>query len=204
LRRVFALLSLLVVTATAACGGGSGGGDADTANAQLPPDRRQAIAAPFAAELEQLDLLVTRAAVVDRDTGQPGPNATHLAVYVEPTGTYTPDDFAAGLSTVTRVFLPAVFDLWPGLTSFDVCQEPVPGVDDRRVPAPKTQIDISRAVARRIDWDATDLEALLALAANDDNDAFTVFADDEVAASAMFQEHAPGLTTATPNGSAGY
>ncbi len=202
MRRALALLTLVVATTSAACGDN---GDGDGARAaSLPPAGREAIAAPFAAELERLDLRVTRAAVVDRETGRPGPNATHLAVYVEPTRSYTPDDFATGIATATRVFLPVAFDRWPGLTSFDVCQEPIPGVDDRKVPSPKTQIDISREVAATVDWDAADLQSLLALATSDDDDTFTVFADNEVTASATFKEQAPGGLAAAPTTDARY
>ncbi len=66
---------------------------------------------------------ITRAALVDAENRRSA-TGTHLAVYVEPDGAYSPTAYLAGTATVSRVFLPFVFDRWPGLRSFDVCQEP--------------------------------------------------------------------------------
>jgi hypothetical protein len=199
MRRGLVLVGVILVASVAACGS-----DSDDEQGALPPNRRDAIAAPFASELEDLGLRITRAAVVDADTGTPAPGATHLAVYVEPTGAYSPDDFATGIATVTRVFLPTTFDRWPGLTSFDVCQEPLPGVDDSRTPPPKTQIAISHDASDAIDWDGTDLQELLAMAARQRDDSFTVFADEEVSTSATFQLEAPDSSTPVPSGGLSY
>jgi len=186
-QRALAVGAMLVLLALGACGGGDG--DDDTG---LPPRGKAAISAPFERELSDLGLRITRAALVDPDTGLRGPGATHLAVYVEPTGSaYSPDDFADGVVTVSRVFLPSAFERWPGLTSFDVCQEPLPGVDDSPEPAPKTQIAVSRAEADEFDWAGADLEEYLDRAVAVDDEELRIYADSEVATSARFRDAAP-------------
>ncbi len=108
-----------------------------------------------------LGLHVTRAALVDAENRR-SPTGTHLAVYVEPDGPYTPAEYLAGTVTVSRVFLPFVFDRWPGLRSFDVCQEPRASVDDRSEPPPETQVFVRRRGAGAVDWEHADLATLLA------------------------------------------
>ena len=111
--------------------------------------------------VEPLGLHVTRAALVDSENRRSA-TGTHLAVYVEPDGAYTPAEYLAGTVTVSRVFLPFVFDRWPGLRSFDVCQEPVASADDRSEPPPETQVFVRRRGAGALDWEQADLAALLA------------------------------------------
>lgn len=198
MRRALVLIGVIVASAGVACGGEGDDG------AALPANRFRVLAAPFASELRDLGLSVTRAALVDADTGKPRAGATHFAVYVEPTGTYSADDFATGIETVTRVFVPAAFDRWPALESFDVCQEPLPGVDDREVPPPKTQVAVSRRDADGIDWADVGLRELLAQSAERTDDSFTVYADDEVSGSATFRQAGAQDVTPAPSGRARY
>jgi hypothetical protein len=185
MQRALAVGAVLLVLTVGACGGG----DADDAG--LPPRSKAAISAPFEDELADMGLRITRAALVDPETGLPARDATHLAVYVEPTGSYSLDDFADGVVTVSRVFLPSAFERWPGLTSFDVCQEPVPGVDDSPQPAPKTQIAVSRTEADEFDWAGADLQEYLDRAVAVDDEDLRIYADSEVAASTTFRDAAP-------------
>jgi hypothetical protein len=62
---------------------------------------------------------------------------------------------------VSRIFLPRVFKEWQDLESFDVCQEPVPGVDDRESPPPVTQLLVSRKGAKRVRWPKATLQDIL-------------------------------------------
>jgi hypothetical protein len=128
--------------------------------APLPPASRKALVALFEEKVERLGLRVTRAALVnsyyERD-----PAGTHLAVYVEPIGDYRAEDYVAGTVEVARVFLPFVFERWKDLRSFDVCQEPVPGVDDRKTPPPETQVYATRAGSRLVDWSSVDLSTMI-------------------------------------------
>jgi hypothetical protein len=131
------------------------------ADAALPPSARKDLVAIFTPKVRALGLRVTRAALVDTANHRDA-HGTHLAIYVEPTGDYTAQDYVDGVVDVTRAFLPYVFTRWKGLRSFDVCQEPGPAVDARREPAPETQVFASRAGSRTIDWSTADLATLVA------------------------------------------
>jgi hypothetical protein len=133
------------------------------ADATFPPSARKDLAAVFDPKLRTFGLRVTRAALVDA-TNHRDPHGTHLAIYVEPTRSYTAQDYVDGTVDVTRVFLPSVFSRWKGLRSFDVCQEPSPAVDDGPEPPPETQVFASRAGSRAIDWSTADLATLIARA----------------------------------------
>jgi hypothetical protein len=150
---------------------------ADAPHRRLPPADRDAIAAIFDPLLAPLGLVTTRAVLQRTDTYEPDPEGRHLAVYVEPTGSYTDAQFVESFATVARVYLPKVFNRWKGLRSFDVCQEPIPGVDDREAPPPVTQLLVNRRTSKDIDWaDATLADMLeLARANEDESGAFTLF-----------------------------
>jgi hypothetical protein len=128
--------------------------------ASLPPASRKDLVAIFEKKVEPLGLRVTRAALVNpaqvRD-----PLGTHLAIYVEPTGAYTTDDYLDGTVKVSKVFLPYVFERWKDLRSFDVCQEPHPDVDPRPEPAPETQVFATRAGAKLVDWKTVDVATMI-------------------------------------------
>jgi len=153
---------------------------ADVPRRRLPPADRDDIAAIFDPLLAPLGLVTTRAVLQRTDTYQPDPEGRHLAVYVEPTGSYTDTQFVESFMTVARVYLPKVFKRWKGLRSFDVCQEPVPGVDDRTAPPPVTQLLVNRRTSKDVDWaDATLADMLeLARASERDSGTFTLFVDE--------------------------
>jgi hypothetical protein len=143
---------------------------AATANAApsssgLPPSARQKLAAIFDPKVHHFGLRVTRAALLDGKNRRSA-RGTHLAIYLQPTGKYTADDYVHGAVTVTRVFLPYVFSRWPNLRTFDVCQEPHPEVDNRPEPAPETQVYASRHSITGINWKTADLHTLMVLAAS--------------------------------------
>jgi hypothetical protein len=167
-KRLLVLLGALVIPATlllAPVALLSGTADAATVDAvpaasSLPPSARKDLVAIFGPQVRKFGLRVTRAALVDAEQKR-DPHGTHLAIYVEPTGEYTPQDYVDGTVDVTRVFLPSVFARWKGLRSFDVCQEPRPVVDDRASPPPETQVFATRAGSRKIDWSTTDVATLV-------------------------------------------
>lgn len=153
--------ALLVGLSVAACGGTGGtGGDDRT----LPPNDEAALARIFDEELDALGLRFTRGALIDVGGGgyEASDSGTHLAVYVEPTGDYAAADYADGVVASARVFLPVVFERWPGLETFDVCQEPLPVRDDRETPPPVTQLNLTEGEASDIDWETVTLADLLA------------------------------------------
>ena len=125
-----------------------------------PAASRKELVAIFAKKVKPFGLRVTRAALVEPAAGA-RPRGTHLAIYVEPTGDYTIDDYLDGTVSVSKVFLPYVFDRWKGLKSFDVCQEPRPAVDDRPTPAPETQVYATRAGSKLVDWKTVDVATMI-------------------------------------------
>jgi hypothetical protein len=131
----------------------SGGGD-------LPPTDFDTLAAIFDPLVEPLGYRLGRAALIDLATYEESPEATHFAVYLTPLAAKSPDEYAAEIMSVARVFLPAVFETWPGLESFDVCQEPFEFEGDTPPPG-LTVLEVDRATAEAIDWASLDLAGLL-------------------------------------------
>jgi hypothetical protein len=158
---LLAALALVPVAAVATTTGDAAAVAAGRTDGSLPPSARKDLVAIFGPKVRRFGLRVTRAALVDA-TQHRDPQGTHLAIYVEPTGEYTPQDYVDGTVDVTRVFLPSVFTRWKALRSFDVCQEPSPAVDDRPTPAPETQVFASRGAAGSIDWWTADVATLVA------------------------------------------
>ncbi len=155
-RLVAALVMLLAFTASGLVATAAGASN----SSRLPPAARKDLVAIFAKKVKPLGVRVTRAALVnpaqERDA-----TGTHLAIYVEPTGDYTPQDYIDGTVDVSKVFLPYVFRRWKDLKSFDVCQEPRPAVDDRPTPAPETQVYATRAGSKLVNWKTVDVAAMI-------------------------------------------
>jgi hypothetical protein len=160
----------LALALAAACGGDDAADPAPTttdtiaattttsaapAAEELPPAAASDLEAIYGPALAELGLELTdRGGLIDRSGGGYVPSATgdHLALYVVPTGPRSVPEYIDGIRSVTLVFQD-VFDRWPGLASFDVCQEPIeddpePGVE----PLPVTQIELTREEAAAIDW----------------------------------------------------
>jgi hypothetical protein len=127
----------------------------------LPPATRDAIAALFDGKLARLGLRTTRATLQNLETYRSDPNGRHLAIYVEPTAKSSDARYLTTLVKSARIFLPMVFEEWSGLKSFDICQEPLPGVDDRAEPPPMTQVLVSRKGAGFVHWKRASLEDLV-------------------------------------------
>ena len=178
-------VALAVVTSAAACSGGSG---SERPASRLPPNKKAVIEKVFESRLDRLGLRLTRGALIDLKTGESTASGTHLAVYVEPTGPYTPDDYARRVVAVTGVFAPLSFDMWRGLQSFDVCQEPLPAVDARPEPPPKTKVTMTRGAARKVRWKGLDLATLLIDAKRLGSRELSVYAEQEVRTTARYQD----------------
>ena len=166
-RRLAAAVLTLVVLA--ACGGG----EAPPAQrptlaawGDLPPNDVGSVNEIYAEEMAALGVRLVRAALVDTTSGGfvYDPEGTHLALYVEPVGEVTTQDYMDRILPVTEVFASTLFARWTGLESFDVCQEPPPGVDDSETPPPVSQVTLWREEAGGIDWETFDLVDLLTLA----------------------------------------
>jgi len=128
----------------------------------LPPPARDSLVAIFGPRVAPLGLRVTRVGLQDRESRGPSETGRHLALYVEPTSSWSDARFVETIVPLGRELVPYTFDRWGGLESFDVCQEPSPGVDDRPEPVSMTVLDITREGAAGVDWGRTDLPSLLA------------------------------------------
>jgi hypothetical protein len=195
--RVRRTLGLAAVAATLiAVGACSSSGDNESR--RLPPNNKAAIEKVFRSELDRLGLRLTRGALVDLESGRPTSKGTHLAVYVEPVGPYSADDYVGSIVAVTKVFAPRSFDTWSGLVSFDVCQEPLPSVDTRREPPPKTKVDMTRDASDKVDWDDLDLPQLLVDERRLGKRELSVYVDPEVRSTTMYQEARMQVASSPP------
>ena len=164
------VMRLRVLLATLTCALAAAGCASDGARPQSPPTGEAALPPAdfadlepiFESELAPLGVRLTRAALVSTVTRRPSPTGRHLALYVEPVEQWTSARYAETIVPLTALLVTDVFDRWPGLESFDVCQEPPPGVDDRPAPPPVSTVDLTRAASDAIDWDEIDLSGLLA------------------------------------------
>ncbi len=152
-RSMLAVVAAATCLVLAACG----------ATDEIAYDRDQ-IDAVLGDELAELGMVITRASIIDTVNGvyTPTPDGNHLAIYVEPMSADF-DEYASSTVDLARLLLPSIFDRWPTINSFDICQEPPPGVDDREIPPSVTVLEVTRDGAERLDWSAIDLADLTAL-----------------------------------------
>src|SRR4051794_29086943 len=94
------LLALVVVTVGTATAVSAAGAPA-AERASLPPASRKQLVAIFDERVKRFGLRVTRAALVNPEQVR-DPKGTHLAIYVEPTGDYTPADYIVGTVDVSK------------------------------------------------------------------------------------------------------
>lgn len=152
-----------VIAAMIAASAMGASADAAVPARRYPPTDTAAVAKIFDPALSRLGLRVTRSLVQGGADYEPDPRGSHLALYVEPiSAEYQTDDYITNIVTAAKVFLPKIFERWRGLRSFDVCQEPLPGVDDRDVPPPVTQIAVSRQGSKEFRWQGTTLPDVIA------------------------------------------
>jgi len=147
-----------------------------TATAEpYPPNDSAALAEIIDPIVEPYGLRFTYGSLNDTSDGyEPSDTGNHLALYVEPTGEYSDEDYINGLFTISAAVTPYVFETWEGLTSYDICQEPRPADDDSPTPPPATQVNIERAAAESYDWANGDLESMLVHAEAVGGEAFSV------------------------------
>lgn len=137
------------------------GGCTNRAPATLPPLEAAAVADTYDDTLAELGLRLTdRGGLVDQDL-EPDPDGTHLSLYVAPLGPRDDIAYVEGLVEVTAVFAEDVFERWPDLESFDVCQEGVPQEGADSAPA-RTQVTLTREAAASVDWSTAELADVLA------------------------------------------
>lgn len=123
----------------------------------LPPGNVAELAPIIDPLVAPLGLRLARASLV----AQGAPDARHLALYVEPLTAFSDEQFVQTILPLAASVTPFVFQRWPGLESYDICQEPSPGVDDGPAPAPITVLVVSREYSLATDWDRVALPALV-------------------------------------------
>jgi hypothetical protein len=183
-RRALALAgTALLLLGLAACGGDDDAGtgshgptsapeDVTTVpTAQdLPPEDALDLEPIYGEQLKALGLALTdRGGLIDRTGGgyEQSEKGTHLALYVQPIGDRNLVQYLDGIRSVAAIFAES-FDRWPGLASFDVCQEPVPkATSTAGEPLPVTQIEMTRAQAEAIDFDTATVVDLVRLSRQD-------------------------------------
>jgi hypothetical protein len=140
----------------------SGAGAAGAGGDRLPPSTLAKLKRLYDPAVERFGLRVSRGMLQDIETYQVDPEGTHLALYVEPVkDNYDDARYVANFTKLTRTFVPKVFRQYPGLESFDICQEPY--ADPAEAPPPVTQIFVSRDALDRVgNWRTADLTQLLA------------------------------------------
>lgn len=138
----------------------------------LPPNDRDELASIFDPRLHALGLRITRAGLYEPDDAyRRSGRGTHLALYAEPADG-EPWDAARYLDNIVpsaAATLPHAFATWSGLTSADLCQEPMPSGSstsegDPAAEAFVTQVAFDRSTGASIDWDTVDLTGLIAVA----------------------------------------
>ena len=135
-----------------------------------PPVEAAALEPLYRDALREIGLvLTTRGGLIDRsgDGYRKSADGTHLALYLEPAGARSTVEYVDGIAEASRVFLPDVFERWPDLESFDVCQEPAPDPQEPKDPPPVTQIEVTREQAAAVDWRSVTVRDI-ARAASDD------------------------------------
>lgn len=175
--RRFASLLVVVALGVLVVGCGDDGAPESTPR---PPNDVDELAAIFDPMLEPLGLEVTRGSLVDLATYEESDTGNHLALYVEPTGKYSNADYVDGITELTNMLTPLVFERWTAIKSYDICQEPRPAKDSERIPPPVTQFHATRAQADAIDFPVT-LEDLRALAVEEPPALERLYVDAEIA-----------------------
>jgi hypothetical protein len=149
------------------------GGDAD-----LPPldtytiDDISELEQIYGPALAELDLVITRGGVVEFQEGN------HLQLYAEPTTPVeanTPQVYLDRMLTSFQAIVPLLFDAYPDLDSFDLCQEVVPDPATATAEAgyeePVTLFLLTRAGYESVDdWSTATLEDLFAVAGDELDD----------------------------------
>ena len=177
------------MAAAGGCIQGPDGEVAETAptngrNQGLPPGDLERLERLFSEDFDKLGVRLTRGGLQDARTRQPSAAGTHLALYVEPVGEpWTSSRYLETMVPLTKALTPSVFERWPELESFDICQEPAGEYNADQTPV--TAVDMSRRASHALE-SGDDLLTLM-LAAYRDPGAIRVSVSDQVRAEPAFQ-----------------
>jgi hypothetical protein len=156
------VVAIVAVLSLAACASPGRRDDRSGAHPGYPPADQATLIRNLQPMVEPYGLEVTRASLIDLDADySPSPTGGHLALYARPTGVYPTERYIGNLAPLAAT-LTDVFDRWPKLESFDVCQEPDDDPSD--APPPVTLVNVPRADASAVAAAGSDLSALVSLA----------------------------------------
>jgi hypothetical protein len=133
----------------------------------LPVGDVEGLQEVYGEPLAALDLVLTRGGVVEYRGG------THLQLYVEPTTSAAengPQVYLDRMLTSYQAILPLLFDAYPDMDSFDICQEVVPAADagPAGYEEPVTVLLITREGFESVDdWSTATLADLFDAASED-------------------------------------
>ena len=193
-RPAILLAALLTAVVLSACSEDDGAGPVTETSASsgrhaagldLPPESFEDLQRTFAPRFDALGMTLTRASVVELDTGP------HIQLYVEPPGPLSTEEYVTNIVPTTAAVVPFIFDEWADLASFDVCQEPPPGVDDSVSPEQVTVVALTRQQAADLAWPEPELADLMGavrgatsgeVRGNDEVEAFPAFREARAAA----------------------
>lgn len=186
-----AFMALVVSSTIIGCSDDDGAGPvqapSETSGSQgldIPPDAFEEPERIFAPRFEAVGMELTRASMADLDEGP------HLQLYIEPPGAFSTEEYVDSIVPTTAAVVPFIFEEWEDLASFDVCQEPPPGVDDSVAPEQVTVVALTREQAAEVAWPDPSLAELMAAVRGA---AFgEVRGNDDVEASAGFREAQEG------------
>ena len=154
--------------------------------------------------LAPLGVRMTRAALVDTSDGgyEFSDTGTHLALYVAPVGEpFSAEHYADTIAPLSNLITPDVFARWPGLVSYDICQEGEPTDPDRDAEPPTvSQINVERDALGLLDWSDATLEELIRTAAR--NRSVRLLMSREVRATEAVRAILPNTTPGTGPASA--
>lgn len=166
--RLAATVAAVALLLAGACG------DDDASSEALPPVEVSELVPLYEDELADLGMRLTeRGGLIDLGDGgyEQSEDGTHLALYAVPIGDRTEDEYVQGITELTALFAVDVFERWPGLESFDVCQEPPGGIgrDGPYGEGTVTQVNLTREAAASIDWETVTLVDLFVAALEDED-----------------------------------
>jgi hypothetical protein len=153
----------------ALCLAGCAASDDTSGEADLPPSSLAGLTHLFGSAAARYGFRITRGALQNPSRPSYGtdPHGTHLALYLQPTGPMTAEEYADLVMPTARIFLPSVFRRWPGLKSFDLCLEPTAAIDDSPEPPPVTKIYVERSGFGAVGWRTASLLELRRLQRHD-------------------------------------
>lgn len=178
----------VVVSLVAACGGDDDSDDLSVTESGLPDADDAEMIAAFDPLVEDLGVRFTRAALIDREGGgyERSPDGTHLALYVEPTSEYTTAQYVDGITELFNILTPYLYDQFPGIETYDVCQEPLGAEGAGSEPPPVTQVEIDRETFETLDFPVS-LETIAEQGSRHEP-GFFVYVDRDIARSPEWQE----------------